>query len=344
MGSHEPVVDVQTRMPKDYGFLKKGNPYRTGLCRRLAHAEGKTLFVVTEKRKPIGLRAPKDILATVFKEDRATSEKRRAAVEKRDEATQEEFRDEILKQFPRIPPDSVNKVLRHTLRKRSGRVGRTGRLDLEKKVRLAVTAHIRHCHTNYDAIMGRGKVSQRGGRLGIQDQLIRVLRSWVGEPPPPSWRRDGVKDVRRTKKTNNKRGQAEASDTKALPVRTLRTPQQAPKRKKDKVEAPEMRASAKAKITPEPGKKQRQDSAQRPRTRSSSYAAGRQRQLNMLGNFVNDEDNPIIIDSSSEDGGDGDESEHGEDIFAELDDDDLDWFIGGDPATGEDDYIEEEEG
>ncbi|KFH45447.1 hypothetical protein ACRE_037770 [Hapsidospora chrysogenum ATCC 11550] len=341
MGSHEPVVDVQARMPKGYGFLKKGNPYRTGLCRRLTHAEGKTLFVVTEKRKPIGLRAPKDILAAVFKEDRATSEKRRAAVEKRDEATQDEFRDEILKQFPRIPQDSVDKVLRHTLRKRSGRVGRTGRLDLEKKVRLAVTAHIRHCHTDYDAIMGRGKVSQRDGRLGIQDQLIHVMRAWGGEPPPPSWGRDGVKDVKGTKKKNNKRDQAEASGTKALPVRTLRTHQRAPKGT-GKVEAPEVRASAKAIITPEPGKKQRQDMAQRPRTRSS-YPAGHQRPLNMLNNFVNDKDNPIIIDSSSEDGGDGEESTDGEDIFAELDDDDLDWFIVGDTDAGEVEYIDEEE-
>ena len=277
-------------MPKGYGFLKKGNAYRTGLCRRLTHAEGKTLFVVTEKRTPIGLRAPKSILSKVFEEDRATRETRRAVVEKRDEATQEEFKDAILTQFPRIPEESVATILKHTLKKRSGRVGRTGTLTLDAKARLAVMAHVRHCHTSYDGLLKRKDVSKFQARDKVQADVVRVSREWRG---------DRGQEEQNLSKEKRKRGGRKQKPPKpqiaSAKVNKLKGKVTAINATKNSVQKT---ADNTAKTTNRGLMRRRKPPISGPRTRSASRAHG---EGEVLDHFFNDEDNPIIIDSSSED-------------------------------------------
>lgn len=282
MDNPEPVVDAKTRMPKGYGFLKKGNPYRTRLCRRMTHAEGKTLFVVTKNRVPIGLRAPKDILDKVFKEDRATRDKRRAVVEKRDEATQDEFKSAILKQFPRIPLETLGTILKHTLKKRTGRVGRTGTLTLEAKARLAVAAHVRHCHTDYDKVIKRKCISRNQARGEVHKELVRVLREWRPEE--------------QQKKTPHKKPKKKPP-TKPQPTSVKVT--------KSKAKAPVTKKKG-AKTTNATNRRHVEQEGSGPRTRSTRAAHSPSAQVEMLDDFFNDEDHPIIIDSTS---GDSDEEE-----------------------------------
>lgn len=166
-------------MPKGYGFLKKGNPFMTALCRRKTHEARKTLYVVMKHGKQEGLRAPKWILHHVFSEEKATRERRRGAVEKRDAATEDAFEKAIRRLFANIPSQDLAIILKRTLRKRSGRVGRTGKLDLDKKAFIAVQAHIRHCHTDYDKLT---KATDRdAARRAIRDKVSKVLVEWGGE-------------------------------------------------------------------------------------------------------------------------------------------------------------------
>lgn len=168
-------------MPKGYGLLRKGNPFMTGLCRRKTLDARKTLYVVVNHGKQEGLRAPKWILHQVFSEEKATRERRRGAVERRDAATEDAFAATIKRLFAKMPEEDLNTILRHALRKRSGRVGRTGKLDLDKKAYLAVQAHIRHRHTDYDEITKASK-GRDAARDATRGQVLSVLVEWASDP------------------------------------------------------------------------------------------------------------------------------------------------------------------
>ncbi|KAM0525515.1 hypothetical protein ACHAPE_000222 [Trichoderma viride] len=177
----EQTVSPETPMPKGYGFLRKGNPFMTGLCRRKTLDAKKTLYVVVKQGKQEGLRAPKWILHQVFSEEKATRERRRGAVERRDATTEDAFATTIRRLFAKIPEEDLNKILRHALRKRSGRVGRTGKLDLDRKAYLAVQAHIRHRHTDYDKITKASK-DRDAARDATRAEVSRVLVEWASDP------------------------------------------------------------------------------------------------------------------------------------------------------------------
>ncbi|CAH0052977.1 unnamed protein product [Clonostachys solani] len=181
MVESEPKVPSSAAMPKGYGFLPKGDPYRTGLCRRLTQAAGRQVYVVVNKRRgAVGIRAPKHIINEVHEKDRATRGDRRAAVEKRDVATRSDFEVAVLRVFPRIPPHDLEKVLDRALKKRSGRVGRTAKLTVEAKARLAVIAHIRHNHTEYDSLLKQKEKSRGLARNDIAPKLKQICGEWGG--------------------------------------------------------------------------------------------------------------------------------------------------------------------
>lgn len=177
MAPKEVTVGPNSPMPKGYGFLKKGIQYKTLHCRRLAHEAGKTVYVVEQNKKTLGIRIPKDILAHVHAQANETLSSRRLATEKRDTAAIRQASDELDKQFPKIPEQDRELVLKHGFKKYSGRVGRTGLIPLPRKVLFAVIAHIRHKHTNYDKLLDAG-VKRDDARKRIQKKIQDTLRAW----------------------------------------------------------------------------------------------------------------------------------------------------------------------
>ncbi|KAM4062803.1 hypothetical protein HRG_007621 [Hirsutella rhossiliensis] len=214
--AREEVISPEAPKPRGYGFLKKGNPFMTALCRRKTSAAGKKLYVVSSRGVSSGLLAPEGILAEVIAEELETRGKRSAAVEKRDGAVRDDFEQAILRLYPKIPLEEVAKISSRTLEKRSRRVGRTGRLDLVTKVRLAVAAHVRHCHTDYDKIV-RGCNIKWTARQSIHDEASRVLASWGGPPPPPP-----------SARSKEKRGIRQASVDASEPAAAQRKRHQSP--------------------------------------------------------------------------------------------------------------------
>jgi len=177
MSPIEPIVSAQEPLPPGYGFLRKGNPFMTALCRRKTHAAHKALYVVRDKRDIVGLRAPKWILSEVYQEERESRLRRQANVEKRDSGMENEFRGAIERMFPNVPPEDLTKIIKRATKKRSGRVGRTAKLTLGEKVRLAVAAHIRHCHTPYERILGKTK-DRAGARKTVLPQVNKLMEEW----------------------------------------------------------------------------------------------------------------------------------------------------------------------
>jgi hypothetical protein len=89
------------------------------------------------------------------------------------------FAQAIRARFPRCPAGEETEIARHACRKYSGRVGRTAaakEFDPEA-IRLAVVAHIRHVHTNYDELLGRCGDRQEA-RARVHHRVSDILDDW----------------------------------------------------------------------------------------------------------------------------------------------------------------------
>ncbi|KAK5627059.1 hypothetical protein RRF57_002774 [Xylaria bambusicola] len=174
----EPVVRHTTPMPKGYSFVRKGNTYLTRNCRRQTQESHQIVYaVVNEEKKQVGIRVPTPIYQVVLKSEHATRLDREAKVRKRDESIEERFREAILENFPRIPHVELLVILRHATAKRSGRVGRAGKLEDTDKAILAVQAHIRHNKTDYEDLLKSG-TSRESARAKTSQKMSDVSKAW----------------------------------------------------------------------------------------------------------------------------------------------------------------------
>jgi hypothetical protein len=86
---------------------------------------------------------------------------------------------EILGQYPACPADEARRIAAHTALRGSGRVGRSaaGRELDPRAIKLAVVAHIRHAHTNYDRLLMQG-ASRLDARILVREKIDQVLVKW----------------------------------------------------------------------------------------------------------------------------------------------------------------------
>ncbi|KAK4246169.1 hypothetical protein C7999DRAFT_42393 [Corynascus novoguineensis] len=207
MTEDEPEVRRHSPMPKGYKFVAKGDVYIIKHCRKKTHEAGKTLYVVVDKKgKPMGLRCPAYIHNAVMRENEATASQRAEAVQKRDTAIQEGFENAIVKLFPKIPKGEVLQILKHSLKKHSRRVGRTGTVALQDRVKLAVRAHIRH-----------EGMSRQDARERIWGRLNEIARQWSGRAlkPAAGLSVEGRRGKEEKRKKNKKESTAVASSNKS---------------------------------------------------------------------------------------------------------------------------------
>jgi len=99
----------------------------------------------------LGLHCPTEALQAVLEDAAATAETRKGIVAAKDGRDLKRDRQLLLERFPQIPSTVADQILEHGFLKGSGRVGRSAKLDADLKFEIAVTAHIRHNFTNYDA-------------------------------------------------------------------------------------------------------------------------------------------------------------------------------------------------
>jgi hypothetical protein len=89
------------------------------------------------------------------------------------------FASAIRAQYPGCPATEEIEIAEHACRIYSGRVGRTAAAKelSPEAIRLAVVAHIRHVHTNYDALLTR-YMDRDMAREQIRDQVSAILDDW----------------------------------------------------------------------------------------------------------------------------------------------------------------------
>jgi len=85
----------------------------------------------------------------------------------------------VREHYPGCPELEAEDIAAHACRKYSGRVGRTAAAKelAAAAIRLAVTAHVRHVHTNYDELLALS-ADRLGARLEVSEQVATVLRAW----------------------------------------------------------------------------------------------------------------------------------------------------------------------
>jgi hypothetical protein len=168
----------------DLVFLPSGDP---ALTRRASTSRAVRVVEFNRRRKrderrgtlvePAALEAARAACAADAVERQAKAEKRRERDAVKDAAFIEAFAAEIRKLYPGCP--AAEEIAKHACEKHSGRVGRTAaakELDVEK-VHLAVRAHIRHAHTDYDALRD-ARMNKRDSRARVRAAIEDVAARW----------------------------------------------------------------------------------------------------------------------------------------------------------------------
>jgi len=81
--------------------------------------------------------------------------------------------------FPGCPAEEAEQIAGHACQKASGRIGRSaaGKALDPEAVRLAVVAHLRHAHTEYDRLLGQ--LLDRGlARQHVRERVATIVRQW----------------------------------------------------------------------------------------------------------------------------------------------------------------------
>ncbi|KAI1110363.1 hypothetical protein F5Y14DRAFT_429166 [Nemania sp. NC0429] len=178
----EPVVRASSPLPPGYMFLPKGNPYMTRNAREQTRRARQVAYaVVNDDKKQIGIRVPSSICEAVSQSEKTTRLIRRQAVIEHDLSVEKRFREAILSRFPRIPPEEIHAIAHHATMKRTGRVGRTGTIEIEEKALLATQAHIRHNKTDYDALLRQG-TNRESARKSTAQTVAHILKEWGPAP------------------------------------------------------------------------------------------------------------------------------------------------------------------
>jgi len=169
-------------------FLPRGD---AALTRRASRYSSLKAVVVRFSRsrnryERQGVLVDEAALARAEQECLADSDARARSRERRAERDAEidlqyrgEFASHIRRLYPGCPELEAVAIAEHACLKHSGRVGRTAdakRFDLEM-IALAVRAHVRHVHTDYDQLLGSGW-ERHEARDRVLPQVDSLLQTW----------------------------------------------------------------------------------------------------------------------------------------------------------------------
>ena len=131
------------------------------------------------------MHCPQNVFDTVTQNAAATAEKRAQTVATKDNRDYQQNLELLKEMFPRMPAKTMEEILAHGFQKGSGRVGRASRLDEEKRINLAVNAHIRHRFTDYENCLKARRKIDKGSpstrteaRQRVMGQVTRIAESW----------------------------------------------------------------------------------------------------------------------------------------------------------------------
>jgi hypothetical protein len=119
--------------------------------------------------------------AEVRERARAKAAVRRAVV---DERYVRQFTERVGELCPGCPVDEREAIAKRACEKYSGRIGRSAaavRFE-PRAIGIAIRAHIRHNHTNYDELLTRG-VERKKARSKVRDAVKKKFERWQSNAP-----------------------------------------------------------------------------------------------------------------------------------------------------------------
>jgi hypothetical protein len=132
--------------------------------------------------------AESECLADADARERA---RERAAVRRDDldHAFVAEFAARLRERYPGCPAETCQAVAEHACLRYSGRVGRSAAAKRfeDEVLHLALRAHVRHVHTDYERRLGRG-TTRDVARSAVASDVDRIVETWctpatIGAPP-----------------------------------------------------------------------------------------------------------------------------------------------------------------
>jgi hypothetical protein len=143
-------------------------------------------------KRQLGIRVPSQIHTQVLESASETAAVRASATLLRDRRDNVKAQALLLTTFPSIPTTCLERILQHAFLKGSGRVGRISTRTEREKVTLAVEAHIRHEHTEYERLLEDDGMEREGARKVVWGEVKRIRDQWAGKIK--SAREDGKGD------------------------------------------------------------------------------------------------------------------------------------------------------
>lgn len=171
-------------------FLPRGDAALTRRASRYSalHAVVVRFSRARNRYERQGVLVEESALARAEQECLADSDARARARERRAEREAEidrEYRTDFARHvqaaYPACPEAETFAIAEHACRKHSGRVGRTAdarRFDADT-IALAVRAHVRHVHTDYDRLLGTGR-ERHEARSHVASRVDDVMGRWSG--------------------------------------------------------------------------------------------------------------------------------------------------------------------
>jgi hypothetical protein len=172
----------------DLVYLPSGDPALTRRATALsARAATVVQFSKTRKRnerqgvliEAAALEAAKKQCQEDAARRQRVAARRRIRDEAADRAYVAQFADKILELFPACPRGDAQVIALHACEKYSGRVGRSSAAKQydARAITLAVQAHIRHQHTNYEELLAEG-LEPAEARPLVADRIKDMLYRW----------------------------------------------------------------------------------------------------------------------------------------------------------------------
>jgi hypothetical protein len=126
-------------------------------------------------------RAEKECLSDEAKRQIAR-EKASLARERADNQYVAQFTESIRLRYPDCPVGEAEAIAKHACVKYSGRVGRSAAAKSfdAMAIDLAVKAHVRHAHTEYDRLLSRGW-ERPEARSAVVDRVAEIMERWRRE-------------------------------------------------------------------------------------------------------------------------------------------------------------------
>ncbi|KAL9065283.1 MAG: hypothetical protein Q9157_007521 [Trypethelium eluteriae] len=203
------AISHHVRSPNGYTFVPAGKyPDLTETCKEFSRKKGAKVYVVSaapQQRRPeqvshhihrLGHHFQNEVLEIAssylgyrqngvlfWKNQDLNSSSRLATLLAREsshnlEETQQ-IKTAIRDLFPKIPENDLVSIAERAFQEGSGRVGTAAALTLERRVQLAVAAHIRHVYTDYDEQLR--KATWQDARRHVEQACVDQLVKWRGE-------------------------------------------------------------------------------------------------------------------------------------------------------------------